>query len=158
MTNASKEMKINSIKESWPLIEKFVDDICENYYITNRYFGNIILALEEAVKNAIVHGNRNDPGKEVTIGFKRKPEGLSFIIEDEGSGFNINEVPNPLETEKKTGNGIFLMRTLADKVKFNPSGNCVEILFNISSINQETTITRIAQLNKYFQKHKTVAK
>ena len=158
MKNLSKRLKIKTVNEGWPLVEKFVDEICENYHITNRYYGNIILVIEEAVRNAMIHGNRNDPAKYVTISFVRKPAGLSFNVKDEGPGFNINEIPNPLESEKKSGNGIFLIRSLADKVKYNAAGNEVEILFNISSINQETTISRTAYVNKYFEKYKTHAK
>jgi serine/threonine-protein kinase RsbW len=158
MKNFTKELKIKTVKESWPLVERFVDEICENYHITNRYYGNIILAIEEAVGNAMIHGNGNDPQKFVTISFIGKPAGLSFTIEDEGYGFNVNAIPNPIETEKKTGNGIFLIRSLADSVKYNSTGNEVELLFNISSINQETTINRSKYLNQYFQKYKTHAK
>jgi serine/threonine-protein kinase RsbW len=114
--------------------------------------------VEEAVKNAIIHGNKKDPRKFVKIVFERRPIGLLFRIEDEGPGFIVSDIPNPLETDSETGNGIFLMRSLADRVKFNSAGNGVEILFSISSINQETTLRRITQMNNYFQKHKTVAK
>jgi serine/threonine-protein kinase RsbW len=158
MAQAFKELKIKSVKESWPLVEKFADEICEAYHISNRYFGNIILALEESVRNAMVHGNCNDPRKWVTIHFIRKRSGLCFTIEDEGNGFDVTAIPNPLETESQTGTGIFLIRSLADKVKYNRIGNKVEILFTISSINQETTIKRKAQMNLYFQKQGTQVK
>ena len=158
MSQHTKELKIRSLQGDLIQVEQFVDEICENYHISNRYYGNILLAVEEAVKNAIIHGNKLNSAKFVKINFERKPNGLLFRIEDEGNGFNIGEIPNPLETDKETGNGIFLIRSLADRVKFNSLGNEVEILFSISSINQETTLQRITQMNTYFQKHKTVAK
>jgi serine/threonine-protein kinase RsbW len=158
MTKYSKELSINSIQRDLPLVEKLIDEICDNYHISNRFYGNILLAVEEAVRNGIVHGNKMDPGKSVKVVFERRPIGLFFRIEDEGPGFDIKSIPNPLETDQETGNGIFLIRSLADKVKYNSAGNSVEILFSISSINQETTLHRISCMNNYFDKYKTTAK
>ena len=152
MKSSLKELKIMSGQENWFLVEKFIEDICETFHITNRYYGNILLTIEEAVRNAMIHGNGNDPKKSVTISFKRKPIGLAFRIIDEGKGFNINGIPNPIESDKKTGNGLFLIRSLADSIRYNDKGNELEVVFNISSINQETTISRKRQLDNYFQK------
>jgi len=57
----------------------------------------------------------------------------------------------------KVGKGIFLIRSLADHVSYNSKGNVVEIVFNISSINQETTLNRISQVHQYFNKQKSLA-
>jgi len=158
MSNYTKELTIRSVQADLARVEKFIDEICEIYHITNRYYGNIFLAVEEATKNAIIHGNKLNPEQSVKICFERRPNGLLFRVEDEGNGFNVDAIPNPLESDNETGNGIFLIRSLADKVKFNPVGNRIEILFSISSINQETTLHRIGHMNAYFLKHKTVAK
>jgi serine/threonine-protein kinase RsbW len=142
-------------------VENFVDEICEAYYITNSYYGNISVAILEAVRNAMIHGNRNNPGKLVLITFTGIPNGLSFTIRDQGSGFDFKNVPNPMDAlegqEGNFGNGIFLIRSLADKVSYNAKGNSIEIIFFISTINQETTLNRIAQLHKYFNKQKSLA-
>ena len=84
-----------SLPENIHQVEKFVEDICDEYNINNTYFGNILVALTEAVENAIVHGNKNNPAKNVEIIFVSKPEGLSFTIKDEGKGFDINQIPDP---------------------------------------------------------------
>jgi serine/threonine-protein kinase RsbW len=151
-----KELKISSLQKNISLIEKFVEEICDENYIPGIYFGNIMLAIEEAVKNAIIHGNKQDSNKQVTLAFQRKRDGLDFIIEDEGEGFNPRLIPNPLESDKPEGNGIFLMRSLADKVSFNQSGNQVELTFTISSLNQETALNRISQLKRYFNRQKSL--
>ena len=162
MNRLYKELRIPSKRESLTQVERFVEEICDTYYITNSYFGNILLAIEEAVNNAIVHGNELDPSKEVFITFTSQANSLCFTVADEGNGFDINKLPDPLSADdnaiEHTGKGIFLIRSLADKVNFNPSGTQVEIIFYISSIYQETTLNRISQLNKYFQKQKTLAK
>ena len=139
-------------------VEKFVEEISDMYYIHNSYFGNILLTIEEAVINAIKHGNKLDENKNVQIVFKGTRNGLIFTIEDEGEGFNSKDIPNPLETDdnntENIGKGIFLIRSLADKVAYNPKGNQVEISFNISGINHETTLNRLNLVHQYFIKQK----
>ena len=161
MNRIFKELKISSTRESLTKVENFVEEICEAYYITNSYYGNILLAILEAVKNAIIHGNKNNPAKQVKICFKSIQNGLCFRISDQGKGFDFKNVQNPLEAEdgliENVGKGIFLIRSLADHVSYNSKGNVVEIVFLISSINQETTLNRISQLNKYFNKQKSLA-
>jgi len=160
MNHLYKELNIPSSTSYLCKVEIFVEEICDVFYITNSYFGNILLSLEEAVKNAIIHGNKRDIKKTVRISFQRIPNGLSFTITDQGDGFNYWAVPNPVETKdenENTGNGIFLIRSLADKVSYNSTGNQVEIEFYISSISQETTLNRINKMNHYFMKQKSMA-
>jgi serine/threonine-protein kinase RsbW len=152
-----KELKINSLQSNLIQVERFVEEICDENYISDNYFGNIMLAIEEAVKNAMIHGNRQVVSKQVTLTCVKKKGEICFTIEDEGMGFDPAGIPNPLESEDFKGNGLFLIRSLADKVSFNPSGNKIEISFTISSINQETTIRRISHLKSYFRKQKTFA-
>ncbi len=161
MARLCKELKIPSTNESMTRVENFVDEICEAYYITNSYYGNILVAILEAVKNAMLHGNKNNPEKQVKISFKSVPNGLCFTIKDQGEGFNFRNVPNPIDAAEgqieNIGKGIFLIRTLADQVSYNSKGNIVEIVFFISTINQETTLNRISQMQRYFSKQKSLA-
>ncbi|MGA2822112.1 MAG: ATP-binding protein [Bacteroidales bacterium] len=161
MNRIFKELKIPSSNKNLTRVENFVDEICEAYYITNSYYANILMAILEAVKNAILHGNKNNPDKQVKISFKSVPNGLCFSIKDQGDGFDFRNVPNPIETgnglTENVGKGIFLIRSLADKVSYNSKGNVVEIVFFISSINQETTLNRISQIHRYFNKQKSLA-
>ncbi|MCX6246348.1 MAG: ATP-binding protein [Bacteroidetes bacterium] len=161
MSRIFKEIRIPCSTEGLTKVENFVDDICEAYYITNSYYGNILMAVLEAVKNAMIHGNKNNPEKVVRLSFKSVPNGLCFTVKDQGDGFDFRNVPNPLEADEKVaeivGRGIFLIRSLADRVSYNAKGNVVEIIFFISSINQETTLNRISQIHRYFNKQKSLA-
>jgi serine/threonine-protein kinase RsbW len=161
MNRNAKELKLPSALESLGKVENFVDEICEAYYITNSYYGNILVAVTEAVTNAILHGNKKNPEKQVRISFKGVPNGLCFTIRDQGNGFDYRNIPNPMDAlegqEENFGNGIFLIRSLSDQVSFNAKGNSIEIIFFISTINQETTLNRITQLHKYFSKQKSLA-
>lgn len=153
-----KELKISSLQRNIFRVERFIEEICDDNYISYNYFGNIMLAIEEAVINAIIHGNKQDENKLVTLSFERKKGELRFTIEDEGDGFNPKEIPNPLDSDDLKGNGLFLMQSLADKVSYNSTGNKVELAFTISSINQETSLNRISQLKSYFNRQKSFVK
>jgi serine/threonine-protein kinase RsbW len=83
----------------------------------------VALAIQEALTNALVHGNRYDPGKMIGISVILDNDGDLFVrIKDSGSGFDPNKLPNPLATEallSTHGRGIFLMRQFMDEVEFN---------------------------------------
>jgi len=142
---------LSSVPESLHQVEKFVEDICDEYNINNTYFGNILIALTEAVENAITHGNKNNSSKQVSLVFVSKPEGLSFSITDEGDGFDIYSISDPtdINQEELKGRGIFLIKSLADELHYFNNGKTVEIIFKISSINNETASERINLLKKY---------
>ncbi len=89
---------------------------------------SVHLALEEALINAIKHGNGNDPNKNVDVTCKLSHEEIWIEVVDEGSGFVLEDVPDPtaLENlERPSGRGIMLMRHFMSRVQFNDEGNAV---------------------------------
>lgn len=134
-------------------VNHFIEDICDHYNIFNSYFSNIVTAVTEAVQNAILHGNKNDPGKNIEIIFTSRSDGLCFTIRDEGKGFNIADLPDPtdLNNDGLSGRGIFLMKALSDELIFLDGGKTVELFFNITGIDRELAVSRKEQLNQYFQ-------
>ena len=94
------------------------------------------LALEEALANAIKHGNRLDPKKTVNIKFSVNPDEVHIIITDQGQGFDPAAVPDPTtdeHLEDPSGRGITLMHAYMDEVVYNSRGNEVRMLKRISS-------------------------
>jgi serine/threonine-protein kinase RsbW len=88
------------------------------------------LALEEALANAIKHGNERNPSKRVTLRFEVGNRAVWMQVEDEGIGFRVEDVPDPTAPEnldKPTGRGIFLMRQYMTSVTYNACGNCVTL-------------------------------
>lgn len=86
------------------------------------------LALEEALVNAIKHGNKNDPRKRVRVSCRIAEDRFVIEIEDEGPGFHIEDVPDPTaeeNLEKPSGRGIMLMRAFMTRVDYCGRGNCV---------------------------------
>jgi len=114
-------------------VESLVDKICQSLLVNKDYYGNILIAVTEAVNNAISHGNRNDVSKLVEIRVSDASDCFSIEIKDQGSGFDFNNLPDPTEPEnleKENGRGIFLMKSLADKVEFENDGRDVVLTFS----------------------------
>lgn len=88
----------------------------------------IRLALEEALVNAIKHGNQLDPDKNVVVSYRVTPDRFDVMIVDEGPGFNPEDVPDPTlpeNLEKGCGRGVFLIREFMTDVTYHPPGNVV---------------------------------
>ncbi len=132
----NQKIRISSKAENIILVEKMIEDVCDVFNISEDYYGNILVALTEAVNNAIYHGNQANPNKSIDISFKSHPDHVSFIVKDEGAEFNHTSLPdptNPENIEKPNGRGVFLMKNLADKVTFEDNGSKVILDFNISA-------------------------
>lgn len=157
-TQLRKEIRFSSKPENIHQAEKFVEEICDYYNINNTYFGNITIAITEAVKNAIEHGNNKNPDKMVNLVFEKHPAGLLFQIADEGDGFNFENIPNPTDDAEVEAKGLFLIRSLSDDVEFKENGSVINLLFNTSSIHREIAIDRINKLKAYNQQNKIAAK
>ncbi len=130
-----QKIKIESSAENLRLVERLIEDVCEVYNISEDNYGNILIAVTEAVNNAIYHGNGGNPKKNVHIGFENGNKKLTFSVSDEGTGFDFMSLPDPTDPnniEKVNGRGVFLMKHLADKVEFNHNGKEVLLTFNLN--------------------------
>ncbi|MBN8703843.1 MAG: ATP-binding protein [Bacteroidetes bacterium] len=127
-----QQLLISSKTENLVLVEKLINEVCQEHKIKEDFYGNILIALTEAVNNAILHGNKGNPGKNVSINYTSQPDSITFTIKDEGDGFNYDTLPDPTapeNIEKPNGRGVFLMRNLADKVEFLDNGRVVSLNF-----------------------------
>jgi serine/threonine-protein kinase RsbW len=91
----------------------------------------IKLSLEEALTNAIKHGNEFDPDKSVTVEYHVSDKEVRVRICDQGTGFRPARVPDPTldeNLEKPHGRGIMLMRAYMNEVQFSPDGRCVTMI------------------------------
>jgi serine/threonine-protein kinase RsbW len=129
-----KLLKISSKIENLRKVEKLVDDLSTEYNISADVYGNILIAALEAANNAILHGNKLDESKDVSIAFKIENDKLNIRIDDEGFGFDYKNVPDPTapeNIENVNGRGIFLMEKLSDKIEFTRNGATVHLEFNL---------------------------
>jgi serine/threonine-protein kinase RsbW len=132
----NQKIRISSKAENIILVERMIEDVCDVFNISEDYYGNILVAITEAVNNAIYHGNQANPTKNIDIFFKSFADHVSFIVKDEGKGFNFDSLPdptNPENIEKPNGRGVFLMRNLADKVSFEDNGSKVVLDFKVTA-------------------------
>lgn len=132
MTEIKQQFILSSTSEAIAEVEKIVTNICTEYDIPEDAFGNILIALTEAVNNAVYHGNKNDPDKKIIIEFFNLHNEIIFTITDEGNGFDYKNLPDPTIPEnisKIGGRGIFIIHQLADKVIFKNNGKTIEIHF-----------------------------
>jgi len=91
----------------------------------------IKLAMEEALINAIKHGNRNDPGKQLQVEFALDGRQAVIRITDQGNGFCPDDLPDPTAEENiefPCGRGVMLIKAFMDEVKFNDRGNSVRMV------------------------------
>lgn len=87
---------------------------------------NLFVALDEAFVNAVKHGNKFDANKLIRVTAEVSKQEARFTIEDEGEGFDVNNIPDPLDPEnlfKTSGRGVLFIYNIMDEVKYNERGN-----------------------------------
>ena len=127
-----ESIAINSDIENLRVVETLVDTLSKKLGISDEVYGKILISTVEAVNNAILHGNKGKKEKIVKIDFNADGNMFEVTVKDEGDGFEFNNIPDPTDPaniENLHGRGVFLMRSLADKIEFNDSGNEVIMRF-----------------------------
>jgi serine/threonine-protein kinase RsbW len=120
-----------SLRSEVSAISPFVDTVMDLIRKSRWVHGNeeeIEIALREALANAVVHGNHEDPGKQVYVSCCCGVDEVSLVIRDDGQGYDINELPDPTAPENISsshGRGIYLMKNLMDEVRFERGGAVV---------------------------------
>lgn len=125
-------IEVPSLSENIRMIESFIDNAREKFHLNDDIYGNIMIAITEAVNNAIKHGNQSDSSKNVSLSLALDESTIRFTVKDEGHGFDYEHLPDPTapeNLEKPGGRGIFLMKHLSDEVEFKDGGRIVELSF-----------------------------
>jgi len=107
-------------------LQEFIERQLQQCHYEDKEIFGIRLALEEAIVNAIKHGNQMDRGKKVHVRFRVLPERFDVGVTDEGPGYNPGDVPDPLadeNLERPSGRGLFLMQYYMTEVVVHPPGN-----------------------------------
>src|SRR5437016_4182448 len=120
----------STFSEGREVQKRITDDVERLGFDSHSQFA-IKLALEEALINAIKHGNKLDPRKKVHVEAKVTPRQAEIVIEDEGPGFDRNCVPDPTADEnlcKCSGRGILLIESFMDKVQWSHGGRRVKLV------------------------------
>ncbi len=127
-----ESITINSDIEKLRVVETLVDTLSKKLGIPDEVYGKILISTVEAVNNAILHGNKGDEGKLVTVNFTADGNMFDVTVTDQGEGFKYDSLPDPTDPsniENLHGRGVFIMRSLADAIEYNEAGNEVKMSF-----------------------------
>ena len=138
--SGSFRLEIKSDPKEIRKVEPFLMKVNKTARLDDGTFYRLLVASTEAVNNGILHGNKSDPDKKVTITCDLAEDALVIHIADEGGGFKPENVPDPLEEGnllKTSGRGVFLMKSLMDGVKYEvrPGGTDVELTINLKLLH-----------------------
>lgn len=130
-----RQLELPSKPEIIHTVEMVIDEIRNDLDFKEDVYGNVMVAVTEAVNNGIIHGNKEDVSKKVFIEFEmRNQYCLCVRVKDEGEGFDPNSLADPTSPENLInigGRGVFLMQHLSDEINYLDDGRVVEMIFNI---------------------------
>lgn len=134
---------LNSLHE----VERFIEQISDDYNINHSFFGNILLAVTEAFRNAVLHGSANSSSKKVMLEFKSDRGNMIFSVSDDGFGFDFNALPDPtVSTSDGQQRGLFLIKSLSDSVVFSDGGRRIEMCFAVERSNKDLANDRASRI------------
>jgi serine/threonine-protein kinase RsbW len=132
-TSVIERLVIPSDLSHVSIVESLIDKVCAELNIHEDLYGNVLIAVTEAVNNAIIHGNAFNPDKSVVVEVVQDEESFTFKVIDEGAGFDYMNLPDPTapeNIEKENGRGIFLIQNLSDCLDFEENGKIAVITFD----------------------------
>lgn len=120
-------LEIESDPNNLITVEEFVNYFSKDLGLDEEKLNGLLLSITEATTNAIIHGNKNNPEKNVFIDVSASNSTLTIKIRDEGGGFDPSSVPDPTHPDnllKDSGRGLYLMRVYMDELLYNltPTG------------------------------------
>lgn len=136
-TPAMFRLTLPSTTQAIRRVEPYLNKVNGAAKLDEVQFNKLMVSVTEAVNNAIIHGNKLDPSKKVRVVTELLPGWLVVMVTDEGRGFKPSAVKSPLRKTnllKDSGRGLFLMRTLMDKVEYeiNDTGTQVRLWLDLS--------------------------
>ena len=136
MPQENYHLEIESDPNNLITVEEFVNYFCKDLKLSDEKLANVLLAVTEATTNAVIHANKSDLNKKVTIDVHVEDSKLIMKVKDEGEGFNPDMIPDPTEPEnllKDSGRGLYLMKIYMDELKYNhtPTGMETVLIMNI---------------------------
>lgn len=135
MAEEKYHLEIESDPNNLITVEEFVNYFCKDIQLPDEKLSDVLLAVTEATTNAIIHANKSDANKKVTIDVEVVDSKMIVKVKDEGEGFEPKEIPDPTEPEnllKDHGRGIYLMRVYMDDLEYKrtPTGMLTILTLN----------------------------
>lgn len=131
------------------LVEERLFHFCQECHVGD-YCSAVTVAAMQAVENAIVHGNGSDSTKEVSLTFGTCRGGIFVEVVDQGCGFDFGRYGALPSDNQTAGEGIFVMKSLSDRMTFSDEGRRVRMEFMVAGIAPTDALERIAVLQEHF--------
>jgi serine/threonine-protein kinase RsbW len=134
MNETTHKLQIPSNRKNIHRVEDFFRSVNESYSLPDEKLHALLVAVTEAVNNGIIHGNKSDESKMVTVTCLRAGDVLTIKIRDEGTGFDPTALSNPLDEQNLLnmgGRGVFLMKAFMESVEYNAEGNEVTMVMRL---------------------------
>lgn len=135
METQNYHLEIPSDPNNLIIVEEFFNQIAVEIKLPERRMPELMVALTEAITNAIIHANKKDPTKNVTIDIEADGHVLTIKVKDEGNGFDPGSIPDPTKPEnifRDSGRGVYLMKVYCDEVYHNVTPTGTETVLKIS--------------------------
>lgn len=134
--NLLQTLTLQSTYDEIERIEGLLNSLQDELGFNDEFYARLMLAVSEAATNGILHGNKLDESKTVDIKayLDQDNDQLIFESQDQGEGFDPDDIPNPLAEEnllKTSGRGVFLMKEYADEVRYSDGGTRLTLAFNL---------------------------
>lgn len=111
-------LEITSERSNIKSIESLMQKANEKFGLDQEEYGKMMIAVTEVTMNAIVHGNKENPGKNVRVFVEFDNKQMKIVVMDEGEGFDIQRLPDPTTSENILdlhGRGVFIARAMVDE-------------------------------------------
>ena len=144
----TEQFIIQSDSGNLPLVEERLFHFCHEYHV-GRYFAAVSVATLQAVENAIVHGNGSQADKTVALTLGTCRGGIFVEVADQGQGFDFGRFGDLPADNETRGEGIFVMRQLADRVEYCDAGRRVRMEFVVDGIDPAEALERVAVLRSH---------
>lgn len=129
--------RIESVEEAATIADEFA----KSHGYGEETIYSVDMAIRESMANAVKHGNKFDESKIVELTFDDVPDGLEITVRDYGTGFKVEDIPDPTNPEnllKTNGRGILFMRSFMDEVEWsNPPGGGLLVKMLKKRVSQE---------------------
>ena len=131
-----------------PQVEERLFHFCHECHVGN-YYSAVSVATLQAVENAIVHGNGTDSSKKVSLLFSTCRGGICVEVSDQGNGFEFDHY-GEMPAGESEGEGIFVMKSLSDRMTFSDGGRKIRLEFDVAGIDPSDALERIALLQTHY--------
>lgn len=129
-----RRLRIPSIRTNIRLVEHFLLEIDKTMRFGEDALDRIMICVTEAVNNGIIHGNKTDPAKFVDLECSCFDGIAEFVVQDQGTGFVVDDVPDPLDEQnllKEGGRGVLIIRAMMDEVEITSDEGGTRICMRI---------------------------